>query len=140
MADFLTKRARSDLMSRIRGKNTQIEQAIFHGLKKLGIPFQRHKKALPGCPDVVIEEARTIVFVDGDFWHGRNYEQLRPKLTRHWRTKIESNIARDSSCRRKLRRLGWRVMRLWGKDIERNLERAIRRIVSTIGSGVGGNA
>ncbi len=128
MPDFLTKRERSALMSRIRGKNTGIERSVFRRLRIEGVAFSRHAKSLPGRPDVVIRSAKLAVFLDGDFWHGRRFEQWRYRLSPFWRKKIEGNISRDRSCRGRLRRMGWRVLRLWGKDILRSEDRCIARI------------
>lgn len=127
--DFLTKRERSALMSRIRGKNTGIERVVFALLRRSGLKFAKHAKVLPGCPDAVIHDAKLAVFVDGDFWHGRNFVRWRARVSPTWRLKIEMNMARDESKRRKLRRLGWRVVRVWGKDVARNPNKCLAKIL-----------
>lgn len=132
MPDFLTRRARSALMSRIRGKNTGIERAVFKSLRKLGLRFRRHACDLPGSPDVSFGIEKLAIFVDGDFWHGRGYAKWGAKLKPYWRAKIERNIARDAAARRKLRRMGWRVLRLWGTDIERKCDRCMGRVAQAL--------
>jgi DNA mismatch endonuclease, patch repair protein len=134
MADFLSKRERSALMSRIRGKNTGIEKAVFGLLRNKGVRFRRHAKRLPGCPDVVIPDVRLAIFLDGDFWHGRHYVKWRRTLAPFWRDKIETNIARDKARRGKLRRLGWRVMRIWGSDIRKRSDSCLERILRKVDS------
>ncbi len=135
MPDFLSTRERSALMSRIRGKNTAIELTLFKLLRKQGIRFRRHVKALPGKPDVVVADARACIYVDGEFWHGRSFAQWRTSLAPYWRTKIETNIARDRRQRARLRRLGWRVMRLWGRDIQRAPDKCLERVVEFLKAG-----
>src|SRR5262245_43063992 len=78
--DFLTRTERSALMSRIGGKNTGIERTVFTLLRRSGLRFRRHVRALPGCPDAVLHDFKLVVFVDGDFWHGRGYRRTKTKL------------------------------------------------------------
>ena len=73
-------------------------------------------------------KARVVVFVDGDFWHGWRYPQWKHKLSDYWRAKIERNRARDRRNFQRLRRQGWIVLRLWGHDVEKNLEASIERV------------
>jgi DNA mismatch endonuclease, patch repair protein len=128
--DFLTKQQRSALMSKVRGKNTKIELSLFESLRNCGLSFDTHSRALPGRPDVVFSDCRLVVFVDGDFWHGRNFGEWCEKLNSFWRAKIETNIKRDRRVNRRLRAEGWSVLHLWGKDILRNPERCLSRILT----------
>jgi len=130
MADFLTPTSRSALMSKIRGKNTGIERLIFAELVRLGIDFSTHVDGLTGRPDIVIENSRLLVFVDGDFWHGRRYERWKHKLSPQWAQKIESNIRRDRRQRSRLRQDGWHVMRLWGSNVLKNAEKCAAKILT----------
>ena len=91
-------------------------------LRKLGLRFRMNVPELPGKPDFVFTEARLVVFVDGDFWHGRNWKARKQKLIRgsnadYWIKKIEGNIARDRRNRVALRRQGWRVLRIWESTV-----------------------
>ena len=133
MPDFLNKRERSALMSRIRGKNTEIERTVFGLLRRCAIPFSRHDRKLPGCPDVVIRKAKVAVFVDGDFWHGRGFKRWRHTLAPFWATKIEVNIRRDRATRKRLQALGWKVLRIWGKDIKRKPDCCLNQILKAAG-------
>jgi DNA mismatch endonuclease (patch repair protein) len=132
MSDFLTKSQRSQLMSRIRGKNTGIELAMFRQLRRLGLRFQKHRRDLPGSPDIVVREAKLAVFVDGDFWHGRDFPEWQGKLAPEWKRKIAANISRDRIQRGRLRRMGWSVMRIWGKDVRTRLDYCCRRVIRAI--------
>ena len=130
MADFLSPSERSALMSRIRGKNTRIERLMLAELERLGIQFLAHVDYLEGRPDILIEKCRLIVFIDGDFWHGRRYASWKHKLTPSWGCKIENNIRRDRRQRAKLRRQGWHVMRLCGSDVLKNSGKCMDKILS----------
>ena len=130
MADFLTPSAYSSLMSRVQGKNTRIERLIFSELRKHGIPFSKHAGGLEGHPDVVYRPCRLVVFLDGDFWHGRRYKAWRHKLTAAWRAKIDANVRRDRRQRTKLRRQGWHVLKLWGSDILKDPPRCAEKVLA----------
>ncbi len=117
-------------MSRIRGKNTRIERLIFGELRKSGLRFSRHVTGLAGHPDLVDRSCRLVIFLDGDFWHGRRYASWRHKLSVVWSAKIEANIRRDRRQRAKLRRDGWHVFRLWGSDILKNPMRCTQKVLA----------
>ena len=119
-------------MSRIRGKDTGPELAVRAALEYRGLRFETHVRGLPGCPDVVFREARVAVFIDGDFWHGFRFETWRDKLSEKWEAKIEANRKRDERNFRRLRREGWKVLRLWEHQVERDVARCVRRIEATL--------
>jgi len=121
---------RSSVMSRIKGKNTSPERIIFAELQRLGIYFARHVKGLPGCPDVVFRRAMLVVFLDGDFWHGWRFPLWEHKLSEKWQNKIAATRKRDERNFRKLRGLGWKVLRLWEHQIENDPEQCVERIVA----------
>jgi DNA mismatch endonuclease, patch repair protein len=130
MADFLTHAQRSRLMSRVRGKNTEIERAVFRELRRRKIYFSRHGSGIPGRPDIVFRRCKLAVFIDGDFWHGRNFAEWRHKLTDPWKAKIARNIERDREIDQALRRSGWRVLHLWGSEIKHAPEDCVNRIIT----------
>jgi len=116
-------------MSRIRGKDTGPERRLAEGLLIRGLRCERHVRELPGCPDFVFREVRVAVFVDGDFWHGWRFPLWAHKLSDHWREKIAATRMRDQRNFRKLRRLGWRVVRIWEHEIESSCESSIARLL-----------
>src|ERR1700683_5405764 len=114
--DTLTPQQRSALMSRIRGKDTKPELAVRRALHALGLRFRLHRRDLPGCPDIVLPKHRTIVFVQGCFWHGHEgcRRSALPKSNRRfWARKIARNRARDDAALRALKADGWRVRYIW---------------------------
>lgn len=130
MADIFTPEKRSWVMSRIRSKDTKIEKATASMLRKNKIHYRRFPK-LFGSPDFIVEK-KTLVFCDGDFWHGYRYGRKKKPEKKFWREKIERNMARDRKVSRTLRREGWSVVRLWGHDIEKNPDRCVRRILAAL--------
>lgn len=127
--DIVSPQTRSRMMAAVRGKNTSLEKYVFTALGKKGVAFKRHCAGLPGSPDVVLPEAMKAIFIDGDFWHGYRYPAWRRKIkSPFWRRKIETNRLRDRRNMRKLRSLGWRVMRIWGHEIKNEPERTLRKL------------
>ena len=119
MADVFTPEKRSEVMSRVRGRDTKPELAVRSMLHRLGYRFTVHgpkNRTLPGRPDLVLPKYRTVVFVHGCFWHGHDHcPHFRlPKSHRAWwRKKIEGNQARDLRNETALRDAGWHVVTIW---------------------------
>jgi DNA mismatch endonuclease (patch repair protein) len=130
--DIMSQETRSVLMSRIRGTNTSPERVIAEGLAKLGYAPDRHPTDLPGRPDFVFRKLRLAVFVDGDFWHGYRFPLWKHKLAPWWREKIQKNRERDRANFARLRRRGWRLIRIWEHQVECKPERCFERIVAAI--------
>ena len=114
-------------MSRIRGRDTGIERKTKALLCLNGIKFEQHPK-IYGHPDFLVG-TRTLVFCDGDFWHGFQYDRKRKPRKKFWRNKIEGNMERDKRVSRKLRRDGYSVIRLWEHDIEKRPYVCLNRII-----------
>jgi len=127
MADIFTPEKRSWVMSRIRGKNTKIEKTVKNLLKENKIKFVQHPKIF-GSPDFVVSK-KTLIFCDGDFWHGYKYNEKKKPSTKFWRNKIENNMSRDKRVSRKLRYGGWSVLRFWEHDIEKRPDVCMGRLM-----------
>jgi len=116
-------------MSRIRSKNTKVESIVFRGLRKQGVYFQRHYKRATGNPDIAKPREKKAIFLDGDFWHGYQFSKLKKRLPKkYWLRKIENNIKRDKRNRAKLRKEGWRILRIWEHEIIKSPAKAIHKI------------
>ena len=115
MADVLSPERRSYAMSRIKGKDTRPELTVRRILHAAGFRYRLHAKDLPGRPDIVLRSRKTLVFVNGCFWHGHDCHGTRlPKSNRRfWNAKIKANMARDARNLAECRRLGWRVLVVW---------------------------
>ncbi|VBT67598.1 DNA mismatch endonuclease Vsr [Burkholderia pseudomallei] len=128
MVDNMTAEQRRMTMSRIRSRDTKVELTVRKELHRRGYRFRVNAAWLAGKPDIVFTKIRLAIFIDGDFWHGWQFERWADKLAPYWHEKISGNIARDRRRRALLRREGWTVMRLWEHDVRKNFERCIRRI------------
>jgi DNA mismatch endonuclease (patch repair protein) len=126
---------RSYTMSRIKSSNTSIECALRKALWHEGIRYRKNYKALPGTPDIAITKHRVAVFCDGEFWHGKDWDadKARIKGNRdYWVAKIERNMRRDSENERRLRGMGWTVVRFWGEDVRRGLASCVEDVKNAI--------
>jgi len=132
MPDNLTREQRSYCMSRIKGRDTGLEVRVRSEVHKRGLRFRKHVKYLPGKPDVVFIGAKVVVFVDGDFWHGYRFTSWEHKVSDFWKIKISKNRDRDAKNHRRLRNMGWTVIRLWEHDLERDFQGSIRRVVDAV--------
>ena len=135
--DVLNKEQRHKAMSHIKNKDTSIELALRKALWEKGYRYRKNLKKLPGKPDIVLTKYRIAIFCDGELFHGRNWEVLRPKLQSgnnpdYWVRKIERNIERDRENDKKLLFLGWTVIRFWGNDILKDTEKCIKVIEEVI--------
>ena len=134
MPDIFTKAKRSEVMSRIRGVDTQPELRVRKYLHEAGCRYRLHVSKLPGKPDLVLARRRICVFVHGCFWHGCPNcadGQRKPKSNRsYWLPKIRRNKLRDKHHSQALRADGWMVFVIWECEISdvRNLER-LKRII-----------
>jgi DNA mismatch endonuclease (patch repair protein) len=130
--DIMSSDKRSAVMSRIRGRDTGPELFVASALKERGLEWESHAKDLPGRPDFVFREPRVAVFIDGDFWHGWQFDTWRHKLSEKWEAKIAENIERDTRNRKALRKAGWTVVRVWEHQLEKNPRGAVRRLLRRI--------
>lgn len=132
MADHLTPEQRSRAMKRVKLKDGPLEKFVQRELRNRGLRFKCHVRALPGSPDIVFPREKVAVFVDGDFWHGWRLPAWEHKLPPFWKDKLRTNRKRDQRNFRKLRALGWRVVRIWQHQIKKDPEKCIRSIVAAL--------
>ena len=113
--DVFPEKKRREIMSRVKNRNTRPELLVRSLLHKLGFRFRLHRSDLPGTSDIVLPKHKTVVFVNGCYWHGHSCPRGRlPKTNREfWQSKIQKNIARDNRNFGKLRRLGWNIFIAW---------------------------
>lgn len=130
MADVFTPEQRSRVMSKIRCRDTGIERIMEGLLESHGMPFVRQPR-MRGRPDFLAGQ-RTLIFCDGDFWHGYDYENRRKPSSQFWRDKIEGNMRRDKRTRSSLRRAGYSVLSFWEHDLEKRPGVCIRRVLRFI--------
>lgn len=138
MADTLSKRKRSELMSRVRSADTKPEWVLRCGLHRMGFRFRLRNRKLPGRPDLIFPRYRAAVFVHGCFWHRHRgcREASSPKTnTPYWQAKFSENVRRDRLNRRKLEHLGWRVRVVWECELIEETGTAIRETAAWLVEG-----
>lgn len=122
MADTMTPEQRSRCMVAIKGKDTKPEMIVRKYLFSRGLRFRIQVRKLPGNPDIVLPKYKTVIFVNGCFWHGHEgcrYYRLPKSNIEFWENKIKNNVARDVRNEEELKALGWRVIRVWECDIRK---------------------
>lgn len=126
MADVMTSEQRSRCMAAIKGKDTKPEMIVRKYLFSRGLRFRVQVRKLPGTPDIVLPKYKTVVFVNGCFWHGHNgckYFRLPKSNVEFWKEKIERNIERDKESMQALFDLGWKVVRVWECELRNKANR-----------------
>jgi DNA mismatch endonuclease (patch repair protein) len=127
MPDIFDPQKRSEVMSKIRSKNTKAEVMVFKYLRQQKVYFQKHYKRAPGSPDVALPRKKKAVFIDGDFWHGRTFDALFIRRGQDendpWIKKIRRNMERDAEQRSALQESGWDIFQIWEQDLLRTSTR-----------------
>lgn len=132
---FYTTKQRSALMSKIKGKDTKPEITLRKVLWNSGVRYRINYAKLPGKPDIVSKKYKLVVFIDGEFWHGFNWEDKKKKIKANrefWIPKIERNMQRDRENEIKLEALGFRVFRFWEHEIKKELGKCVKEILDYI--------
>lgn len=129
--DIWTKEKRSSVMARILSKNTKPELIVRRILTEKGLRYRLHDNRLPGKPDIVLRKYGVVIFVHGCFWHlhrGCPNARMPKSRLKYWRTKLINNAERDIQHRKKLKKLGWKIICLWECEIEKRPEIIMHRI------------
>lgn len=133
--DKLTAEQRRKNMQAVRASGSKIETALAKALFAQGLRYRKNDITVFGKPDLTFKKYNLAVFVDSEFWHGKDWEVRKfdhKSNQEFWLTKIERNIERDNEVNEKLIAEGWVVLRFWGKDITKNLDKCINKIQKTI--------
>lgn len=128
-------------MKNIKGQDTSIELILRSALWKRGYRYRKNYKKLVGKPDIVLIKYKIAIFCDSEFWHGKDWDVLKARLDKgsnpqYWIKKITRNMERDDAVNKKLRMMGWSVVRFWGKDIVRNTDECVKIIEEIIFSNI----
>jgi DNA mismatch endonuclease (patch repair protein) len=134
-----TKEVTHKIMSAIKSKDTKPEVFFRKALWKWGVRYRKNVK-LFGKPDIAIKKYKLVIFIDGDFWHGNNWEirklpSFESELANYsdfWKNKILANIERDKIVNEHYKSLHWIVLRFWQSDIEKDLTTCIVKTIETI--------
>ncbi len=135
--DNLTKEQRRKNMQHIRAKDTSIEMKLRKALWNKGYRYRKNYDKLPGKPDIVLTKYKIAIFCDSEFFHGKDWEVLKPRLeksnnSQYWISKISRNRERDDEINKRLLFEGWTVIRFWGKEIAKNADECVKVVEETI--------
>ncbi|MBN2485568.1 MAG: very short patch repair endonuclease [Bacteroidales bacterium] len=122
-------------MRKIKSKNTKQELKLRRALWALGYRYRKNLTSLPGKPDIVYPKYKLAIFVDGEFWHGFNWQEKKEKIQTNrafWVPKIERNMQRDKQNNQLLIDNGWHVMRFWEKGLKEDFDGCVQRIIGYI--------
>jgi len=121
MADRFSPAKRSEIMSRVRNKDTKAELRVRSFLHRLGYRFRLHRRDLPGRPDIVLPCCRVVIFVHGCFWHqhtGCSKAALPETNAEKWTAKLDRNVERDKNNSEALQAAGWRIATVWECELK----------------------
>ena len=114
MTDIFSKADRSRIMSLVKSKHSKIEHSFAKLLRRSKIKFRRHVAKLPGNPDFLLPNKKTVIFVDSCFWHGCQYHCKLPQTNANfWKKKIARNKERDREVNTIYKKMGWKAVRIW---------------------------
>lgn len=136
MADIHSKKIRSYNMSQVKGKDTKPELVVRKFLFAKGFRYRLNVKDLPGTPDIVLKKHKTIIFVNGCFWHGHKgckYFVLPKTRTEWWLQKIKGTQKRDKKAEIELNVLGWRVITIWSCELKpKKIEQTLNSLINSL--------
>ena len=130
--DTITKEQRSNNMRAIKSKDTKIEIKLRKALWHKGIRYRKNFKVCNCHPDIVITKYKIAIFCDGDFWHGKESKYTVKTNSEYWTEKIKRNIERDLENTIELRDQGWTVLRFWESEINKNIDKYIKKILKIL--------
>ena len=120
-------------MSKIKGKNTKPEKLLKKALWQAGVRYKTPKKALLGKPDISLKKYKLVIFVDGTFWHGYNWEERKHTIKSNrefWIAKIERNMQRDQEVNAYYQSKGWTVLRFWDFEVKEELGIILNKVLA----------
>ena len=126
---------RKTAISKVKGKNSAIEMAVRRALWARGLRYRIHYQKATGHPDIAFPRQKLAIFIDGEFWHGFNWDERRNDHKQNpefWIKKIEANIKRDQQNNRQLEAEGWTVRRFWGKETRLDPDSCVDEIVAVL--------
>lgn len=133
--DKLSKEQRRKNMQAVKSKDSKIETLLSKALWAKGYRYRKNDKTVFGKPDLTFKKMKIAIFVDGEFWHGKDWETRKKDHKSNqefWLKKIERNMLRDKEVNERLLKEKWKVLRFWGKEIEKNLQYCLTKIEETI--------
>jgi DNA mismatch endonuclease (patch repair protein) len=133
MADIFSKKKRSEIMSKVRSKDSKIEVEFRKKLWKLGFRYRKNSTRYFGKPDIVLPKYKTVIFIDSCFWHGcKKHGSMPQTRKKFWEAKIERNKQRDKEVNKYYKKSDWKIFRIWEHDISHDSDKNIEEIVKIV--------
>lgn len=129
MADVVSKKKRSEIMSRVKNKDSKIEILFRKKLWAAGIRYRKNVKNYFGKPDIVIKKNKTVIFIDSCFWHGcKKHFRLPEQNKKYWIKKIKRNKEKDREVATFYKKSKWKIIRIWEHEIEKDTDKVFKKI------------
>ena len=133
MSDTVSKKRRSEIMSKVKSKDSKIEIEFRKALWRKGFRYSKNSPKYFGKPDLILKKYKTAVFIDSCFWHGcKKHCRIPTTKKDYWIPKIEKNKQRDKKVNRHYRKIGWKIIRIWEHEIIKNKTQAINKVVNSL--------
>jgi len=135
MADIFSKKKRSDIMSKVRSKETGIEIKIRKELWKAGFRYRKNVSGYFGKPDILLKKYKMVIFADSCFWHGcKKHGSIPQTRKKFWEEKIARNKERDKEVNKHYKKIGWKVIRIWEHEFKKDMELFFQKVIRKIKS------
>ena len=132
MSDTVSKKKRSEIMSKVRSKDSKIEIDFRKAIWKEGFRYSKNPTKYFGQPDLVLKKHKAVIFIDSCFWHGcKKHCRLPATRKKYWTEKIERNKQRDKEVNRHYKKIGWKVIRVWEHQ-SKNLGKIVKKIAEIL--------
>lgn len=128
--DTVSSKKRSEIMSRVRSKDSKIEVSFRKELWKRGFRYRKNPSKHFGKPDIVLKKYRAVIFIDSCFWHGcERHCRVPSTRTAYWKQKIHRNIARDKEVTMHYREIDWKIFRIWEHQLGENMDKTLGKLL-----------
>lgn len=133
MVDIFSRKKRSEIMSKVRNKDSKIEIEFRKKLWKAGFRYRKNSTKYFGKPDIVLKKFQTVIFIDSCFWHGCKKHGSMPQVRKKfWEKKLERNKQRDREVNRYYKKIGWKIIRIWEHNLKNNSEKSLNTILAKL--------
>lgn len=130
MTDTVSKKKRSEIMSKVKSKDSKIEIEFRTVIWKAGFRYRKNPKGYFGKPDLVFKKHKTVIFIDSCFWHGcKKHCRIPATNKKYWINKIERNKERDKEVNKYYKKSDWKIIRVWEHEIEKDPKQVIKKVV-----------
>ena len=130
MTDVFSKKKRSEIMSKVRSKDSKIEIKFRKALWKEGFRYRKNSTKYFGKPDLVLLKYKTVIFIDSCFWHScKEHGTIPSTRKKFWTEKLEKNRQRDKEVNRYYKKEGWKIFRVWEHEIQKKPVKTLEKII-----------